>query len=322
MPIANRCSSPPLKFLTSRSRTCLKSSRSTTSSLLSLSSFPLNIVETVASPLIARGMWSTYCGLIRAFMLSSSTFVKKFCSSDPRKYLRISCQSGGSLTFVNQCQRNDHCCHSSGTHIVAAEVWLLFSCKDLQRSALSDSVCPDQAQNLTRSWRRQPMELEAVCAVAMRSFRFQVGRQFDDGDGLKGALFGALLIAVWTRISMLFRPDVAQRKLTIPQPMQSCSEMKAILSVGVTSMHSLPEGRRIVSLLTFHQQIELHHSPMRTTGHDFLHSCRHFFGLHLSVLTAQRGGRSANGEGRRDPYRPTHQSQCASLSERVRAPSC
>ncbi len=25
--------------------------------------------------------------------------------------------------------------------------------------------------------------------------------------------------------------------------------------------------------------------PIRTTGHDFLHSCRHFFGLHLSALT-------------------------------------
>jgi hypothetical protein len=24
---------------------------------------------------------------------------------------------------------------------------------------------------------------------------------------------------------------------------------------------------------------------MRTTGHDRLHSCRHFLGLHLSVLT-------------------------------------
>ncbi len=26
-------------------------------------------------------------------------------------------------------------------------------------------------------------------------------------------------------------------------------------------------------------------SPIRTTGQDFLHSCRHFFGLHLSLLT-------------------------------------
>lgn len=41
----------------------------------------------------------------------------------------------------------------------------------------------------------------------------------------------------------------------IPHPMHSRSEMKAILESGVTSMHSL---------------------PVRTTGQDFLHSCRHF----------------------------------------------
>ncbi|KAF2034937.1 hypothetical protein EK21DRAFT_55234 [Setomelanomma holmii] len=41
----------------------------------------------------------------------------------------------------------------------------------------------------------------------------------------------------------------------IPQPIQRRSEMKAILDVLSTSMHSL---------------------PVRTTGHDFLHSCRHF----------------------------------------------
>lgn len=46
--------------------------------------------------------------------------------------------------------------------------------------------------------------------------------------------------------------------------MQSSSEIHAILLVGATSMHSL---------------------PIRTTGHDRLHSCRHFFGLHLSAFT-------------------------------------
>jgi len=50
----------------------------------------------------------------------------------------------------------------------------------------------------------------------------------------------------------------------IPHPMHSRSDMKAILDSGVTSMQSL---------------------PVRTTGHDFLHSCLHFFGLHLSLLT-------------------------------------
>jgi hypothetical protein len=52
--------------------------------------------------------------------------------------------------------------------------------------------------------------------------------------------------------------------MQIPQPMQSVSEMAAILSVGDTSMQSL---------------------PILTTGQDFLHSCRHRLGLHLSELT-------------------------------------
>lgn len=50
----------------------------------------------------------------------------------------------------------------------------------------------------------------------------------------------------------------------IPHPMHKRSEIKAILLAGSTSMHSL---------------------PVRTTGQDFLHSCRHFLGLHLSELT-------------------------------------
>ena len=50
----------------------------------------------------------------------------------------------------------------------------------------------------------------------------------------------------------------------IPHPIHNRSEMKAILLAGSTSMHSF---------------------PVRTTGHDFLHSCRHFLGLHLSELT-------------------------------------
>ncbi|KAJ1491881.1 hypothetical protein T484DRAFT_1612133, partial [Baffinella frigidus] len=56
-------------------------------------------------------------------------------------------------------------------------------------------------------------------------------------------------------------------------PMQRDSWMFAIFEVGVTSTHSLPAegktGRR------------RRRSPMRTTGQYFMHSCPHFFGLHL-----------------------------------------
>ncbi|PKY44435.1 hypothetical protein RhiirA4_341805 [Rhizophagus irregularis] len=32
-------------------------------------------------------------------------------------------------------------------------------------------------------------------------------------------------------------------------------------------------------------KIQIKCLPILTTGHDFLHSCLHFFGLHLSELT-------------------------------------
>ncbi|OCL09034.1 hypothetical protein AOQ84DRAFT_292022, partial [Glonium stellatum] len=53
----------------------------------------------------------------------------------------------------------------------------------------------------------------------------------------------------------------------MPHPMQSLSEMNAILDSGVTSMQSL---------------------PVRTTGQDFLHSCLHFCNI---FRTETAGGR-------------------------------
>lgn len=50
----------------------------------------------------------------------------------------------------------------------------------------------------------------------------------------------------------------------IPQPIHNSSDKEAIFELGDTSIQSL---------------------PIRTTGQDFLHSCRHRFGLHLSSLT-------------------------------------
>jgi len=49
----------------------------------------------------------------------------------------------------------------------------------------------------------------------------------------------------------------------IPHPIHKFSDMKAIFDSLVTSIQS---------------------RPLLTTGQDFLHSCRHFLGLHLSVL--------------------------------------
>ena len=49
----------------------------------------------------------------------------------------------------------------------------------------------------------------------------------------------------------------------IPHPMHSRSEINAIFDSGATSMQSF---------------------PVRTTGQDFLHSCRHFFERLSSVI--------------------------------------
>lgn len=73
---------------------------------------------------------------------------------------------------------------------------------------------------------------------------------------------------------------------------RTCSEMKAILDLGVTSMHSLPvvthtRGQRQQARRAPTPSVVVRgrNLPMRTTGHDLRHSWRHFLGLHLSVLT-------------------------------------
>lgn len=106
-----------------------------------------------------------------------------------------------------------------------------------------------------------PVELERVGTVPMDGIAVQVGGQVDDGDRFKGAFLAShCMRATWTR-----RRANNEHTLTqIPHPMQSSSEMKAILSVGETSMQSL---------------------PMRTTGQVRLHSWRHFFGRQRSSLT-------------------------------------
>ncbi|EJC97682.1 uncharacterized protein FOMMEDRAFT_98234, partial [Fomitiporia mediterranea MF3/22] len=53
----------------------------------------------------------------------------------------------------------------------------------------------------------------------------------------------------------------------IPHPIHRNSEMNAILSEGLTSMHSFPK-----------------YSPQEMK-HTFLHSCAHRFGLHLLEST-------------------------------------
>lgn len=81
----------------------------------------------------------------------------------------------------------------------------------------------------------------------------------------------------------------------MPQPIHRDSEMKAILLCGVTSIHSFPAnisshlitpGIFLFFFYVFGWRCSLNEVlPIRTTGQLFLHSWRHFLGLHLSWLT-------------------------------------
>ena len=85
----------------------------------------------------------------------------------------------------------------------------------------------------------------------------------------------------------------------MPHPMHRSSEMYATFEVPDTSMHILP---------TF------------TTGHVFLHSCLHFFGLHRSAETmAMRESESPASSGAFFPFLPILSFVCWSLSHRKSA---
>lgn len=86
----------------------------------------------------------------------------------------------------------------------------------------------------------RPVKLERIRAVAVGGLLLQVCGKVDDSDGLKGAF----LHERKSGSEMATQKMSGNRTLTltqIPQPMQSSSERKAILSVGDTSIHSLPE---------------------------------------------------------------------------------
>lgn len=75
--------------------------------------------------------------------------------------------------------------------IVAAQVRLELAAENLQGSTLSDTVGSYETKNLAGSGHRQTMQLETVGTIAVGNLAFQIGRQVDDGDGVKGAFLRA-----------------------------------------------------------------------------------------------------------------------------------
>mmetsp|Transcript_414 Transcript_414/g.1009 ORF Transcript_414/g.1009 Transcript_414/m.1009 type:complete len:224 (+) Transcript_414:1150-1821(+) len=78
-----------------------------------------------------------------------------------------------------------------GRRVVPAKVGLQLPGQDRQRGRLADAVRSHEAQDLPWPGRRQPVQLEGVCAVTVRRVLRQVLRKVDDGDRLEGALLHA-----------------------------------------------------------------------------------------------------------------------------------
>ena len=71
-------------------------------------------------------------------------------------------------------------------YVVSAQVGLEFSSKDFERCALSDTISPDKAENLSRSGCGKPMKLESVGSISVGNFGLEIGGKIDDGNGFKG----------------------------------------------------------------------------------------------------------------------------------------
>lgn len=78
------------------------------------------------------------------------------------------------------------------------------------------------------------MKLERVGTIAVGGVLLQVAGEVDDTDGFKRTFLKELIQC------LLCKFEVGQTLVQMPQPMQSVSDIVASLSVGVTSMHSLP----------------------------------------------------------------------------------
>ena len=142
----------------------------------------------------------------------SRGLIHKLCSSDPRKYLRISSQSGG-LSYLPRLG------FSFPLRILRA---VLFP---IPFVPTNPRTCP--GLGIGSRWSLKLLA-EYRCVTC------------------DSRLVGRLMILMALKGHFLTQ---------IPHPIHSRSEMKAIFDSGVTSMQSL---------------------PVRTTGQDFLHSCRHF----------------------------------------------
>ena len=113
---------------------------------------------------------------------------------------------------------------------------------------------------------------------------FEVRRKIDDRDGLERASENTI-VQNETRTGILVGTAKTHFLTQMPHPMQRNSEMNAILSVGFTSIQSLPEKTLFyVTIALQHTAVfDGSHRPIFTTGHDYF-------------VEREEGGRGRGGE--------------------------
>jgi hypothetical protein len=75
--------------------------------------------------------------------------------------------------------------------LIAAQVGLQLATENLQSGTLSDTVCANKTENLTRAGHGKSVKLEAVGRVAVGDLGLEVGGQVDNVNGTEWALLGA-----------------------------------------------------------------------------------------------------------------------------------
>lgn len=127
----------------------------------------------------------------------------------------------------------------AATHVIAAEVRLQLSSKDLQRGTLADTVGTNKPKYLTRARSGETVELESVGGITVCDLRLQVRGQVDNCDSFErtpNELHGP----IQRHTNTVEVGDDTHFFTQIPQPIHKNSEMNAILSEGLTSIQSLP----------------------------------------------------------------------------------
>jgi hypothetical protein len=75
--------------------------------------------------------------------------------------------------------------------VVPPQIWLQLAAQNLQRRALSDTVCSHQSEYLAGAGHGQSVQLEAVGRVSMGDLSLEIRGQIDNVDSVERAFLRA-----------------------------------------------------------------------------------------------------------------------------------